>query len=88
MALLKLHLLNHCLIAVFKENPLIGSSAFPFLTSLSILSLKVYVFRSAGRSQEKIQIVSLPFHRRILLQNYPALNQAVASFSQGYYFLF
>src|SRR5436190_20737507 len=35
---------------VFKENPLIGRSAFPFLTSLSILSLNVYVFRSAGRS--------------------------------------
>src|SRR6185312_5435651 len=35
---------------VFKENPLIGRSAFPFLTSLSIRSLKVYVFRSAGRS--------------------------------------
>src|SRR5437870_6269572 len=29
---------------VFKENPLIGSSAFPFLTSVSIPALNVSVF--------------------------------------------
>src|SRR6185436_10850615 len=36
--------------SVFNENPFIGGSAFPFLMSLSVLSLKVYAFRSAGRS--------------------------------------